>query len=112
MKRAAMVFIIILLIVHTGFAAPNTAGTTRYEPYDINEFPAWSLKLRRGETLLFGSLPITLSVTGLSYSVALGLGVPKFSNDPFKESLAVFGIAAGLSLIIAITDYILGEMEK
>jgi hypothetical protein len=62
--------------------------------------------------LFFGSLPITLSFTGLSYSLAQGLGSGTFSNDPFQESIAIFGIAAGLSLIIALTDYILGEMEK
>ena len=112
MKRAAMVLFIILLLMHTGFASTATTTTTRYEPYTIDEFPTWSLKMRRGETILFGSLPITLSVAGLSYSVALGLGAPKFSNNPFKESLAVFGIATGLSLIIAITDFILGEMKK
>jgi len=109
MKRMIIILLIILLCVHLGFSATNTSV---YAPYDINEFPDWSLKMRRGETLLFGSLPITLSLTGLSYSVALGLGAQKFSNDPFKESLMVFGIATGLSLIIAITDFILGELEK
>jgi hypothetical protein len=109
MKRAMIVLFIMLLCAQMGFSAANS---TVYEPYGIDEFPDWSLKLRRGETLLFGSLPITLSLTGLSYSLALGLGAGKFSDDPFKESLTVFGIAAGLSLIIAITDFILGELEK
>lgn len=109
MKRITLVMLIFILCMQIGFTATDS---TLYEPYAPEEFPEWSFKLRRGETLLFGSLPITLSLTGLSYSVALGLGAQKFSNDPFTESLVVFGIATGLSLIIAITDFILGELEK
>lgn len=109
MKRATIVLLIGILCAQIGFSATMPRA---YEPYGIEEFPTWSVKLRRGETLFFGSLPITLSFTGLSYSLAQGFGSGTFSNDPFQESLAIFGIAAGLSLIIAITDYILGEMEK
>lgn len=109
MKRATIVLLIGILCAQIGFSATTP---TAYEPYGIEEFPTWSLKLRRGETLFFGSLPITLAFTGLSYSLAQGLGAGSFSSDPFKESLSVFGIAAGLSLIIAITDFILGEIQR
>jgi len=109
MKRATIVLLISMLCTQIGFSATIP---TVYEPYKNDEFPTWSVKLRRGETLFFGSLPITLSLTGFSYSLAQGLGSGTLSNDPFQESIAIFGIAAGLSLIITLTDYILGEMER
>ncbi len=83
-----------------------------YTPYSQDEFPQWSITLRRAETLLFGSLPITLGVTSLSYAAALSLGASPFYSDPSKNTLALIGIAGGLSLLVAITDYILGEMQK
>jgi len=83
-----------------------------YTPYSKDEFPQWSLKLRRAETLLFGSLPITLGMTSISYAAAISLGASPFYNDPTKNTLAIIGVAGGLSLLVAITDYILGEMQK
>ena len=83
-----------------------------YTPYSQDEFPQWSLKLRRAETLLFGSLPITLGMTSISYAVAISLGAPPFTSDPTKNTLAIIGVAGGLSLLVALADYILGEMQK
>ncbi len=111
MKKIVLMVIIMLLVSQIVFSS-TTVKTIAYEPYQRNEFPEWSHKLRRGETLLFGSLPITLSITGISYSVALGLGVGKISANPLQESLAILGIAATLSLIIAITDFIIGEISE
>jgi hypothetical protein len=111
MKKTILMVIIMLLVSQIAFSS-TTVQTINYEPYQRNEFPEWSYKLRRGETLLFGSLPITLSMTGITYSVVLGLGAQKISANPFKESLAILGIAATLSLIIAITDYIIGEVSE
>ncbi len=87
-------------------------GAADYEPYRIDEFPEWSVKLRRAETLMFGSLPITIGVTGLAYSTAQLLGAAKFSQDPFVDTMTVIGIAGGLSLVIAVADYIIGEMQE
>lgn len=111
MKKTIFLVIIMLLVSQIAFSSA-TVQTISYEPYQKNEFPQWSYKLRRGETLLFGSLPITLSVTGITYSVVLGLGAQKISANPIQESIAILGIAATLSLLIAITDYIIGEVSE
>lgn len=103
MKKIVVIVLLLLLCLH-----PLTAD---YVPYSEDEFPAWSIKLRRAETLLFGSLPITVPVATLGYSLAVSLGAPRFSADPFYDSLSVFGVAAVLSLGIAIADYIIGEMS-
>jgi hypothetical protein len=82
-----------------------------YVPYSPDEFPQWSIKLRRAETLLFGALPITLGVTSLSYAAALSLGASPLYDDTFKDTMAVIGIAGTLALVVAIADFIIGEMQ-
>jgi hypothetical protein len=82
-----------------------------YTPYQPEEFPQWSIKLRRAETLFFGSLPITIGVTGLACSaVQLASGNRLFA-EPVQDSLTVLSIAGILSLGIALADYIVGEMQ-
>jgi hypothetical protein len=83
----------------------------KYVPYDANEFPLWSIKLRRAETLAFGSLPITFALVNLSYGAATSLGAPSISNDGMRESLTLLAVAGTLSIVVAIADYIIGEMQ-
>lgn len=83
-----------------------------YEPYTQEEFPIWSGKLRRAEILFFGSFPLTLPVTILGYNIATSLGAPPFEATPgIKTTLSQVGIAAGLSFVIALTDFIIGEVR-
>ncbi|MFA5468583.1 MAG: hypothetical protein WC224_05960 [Sphaerochaetaceae bacterium] len=83
-----------------------------YEPYSSDEFPQWSVKLRRAETLFFGSIPITLGATSLVYATARSLGAGPLHVQENKETLALLGIAGGVALIIALTDFIIGEVKK
>ncbi|MFA5570982.1 MAG: hypothetical protein ACOX0W_06360 [Sphaerochaetaceae bacterium] len=94
------------------FACVSTMLFSDYTPYERTEFPSWSLKLRRFETLTFGALPITLGITTLAYSTALTLGSSHFYDDPLKDSFAVLGVAVGSALVVALADYIIGEMQK
>ena len=77
--------------------------------YEVDEFPQWSLHLRRGETLFFGSLPLTFAFSSLSYSLLTSVGVPQIASTEAGETLFLFSTAAALSLTIAITDYYLGK---
>ncbi|HHU88344.1 MAG: hypothetical protein ACOXZ2_00975 [Sphaerochaetaceae bacterium] len=83
-----------------------------YEPYRSDEFPQWSIKLRRAETLFFGAIPLTLGATGIVYSVARSFGAGQLHTDSNKETLALLGIAGGVALIVALTDFIIGEVQK
>ncbi|MDD3822757.1 MAG: hypothetical protein WCY74_00530 [Sphaerochaetaceae bacterium] len=103
MKRYIALLLLVLLVLQPVFAD--------YVPYAPDEFPQWSIKLRRAETLAFGALPITLGLTGLTYATARGLGAGTFSDDPFTDSLAVIGIAGALAIVVALADYIIGEMQ-
>ncbi len=112
MKRIIAVIVLMALCVSLLTAAPSLTTVTGYEPYAQEEFPRWSMLLRRGETIFFGSFPITLSLASLGYSTALALGANPISPSPAVETVSLFSIAAALSLVIAVTDYILGETAR
>lgn len=103
MKKLVSVVLLVLFLLQPVFAD--------YVPYAPDEFPAWTIKLRRAETLAFGALPITLGITTLSYTAAQSFGAGQFHDDPLKDSLAVIGIAGALALAVALADYIIGEMQ-
>ena len=105
MKRGISIMLLVLFLIHPVFS-------NDYTPYSVDEFPQWSITLRRAETLMFGSLPITLGVTSLTYSVAQTFGASQFSTDPLRDSLTVLGIAGALSIAVALADYIIGEMQN
>lgn len=104
MRRVIACVLLVLLL-----AQPLLAD---HVPYDPLEFPQWSIKLRRAETLAFGALPITLGVVGLGYAAARSFCSPAFSVDPLEDSLALIGVASALALAVALADYIIGEMQE
>ncbi len=103
MKRFIILTLIFVLVAQVAFA---------YEPYDKVDFPQWTIKLRRAETLTFGALPITFALVSLTYGIARSLGANAISNDPLNESFALLGIAGGVAISIALTVFIIGEVKK
>lgn len=81
-----------------------------YMPYEQDEFPLWTYKLRRAETLFFGSLVITLPVSALLYRLAVSSNLLPSQNDPLSDLLVQASIAASLSLGISVADFIIGEV--
>lgn len=101
MKKLILLLFIILIVTSPVY--------TEAVEYTADEFPEWSLHLRRAETLFFGSLPLTFAVSSLSYGLAKNLGLqPLFSTD-VGETVFLFSTAAALSLTIAVVDYYLGK---
>ncbi len=82
-----------------------------YEPYQEEEFPLWTYKLRRAEILFFGSFVVTMGFASLTYSLAKNAGWVPEAKDDLTALLIQAGIASGLSLGIAVADYIIGEVE-
>lgn len=101
MKKGILILMIVL------FLFPLT-GATPVE-YERDEFPQWSLTLRRGETIFFGSLPITFALSSLTYGLAKSLGASSISSTELGETLFLFSTSAALSLTISIIDYYLGK---
>lgn len=112
MKKSVLVLVLICF-VGIFIAQPLAAAETvkDYEPYQKDEFPIWSGKVRRAEILFFGSMPLTLAATILGYSLAVNqFGATYISSDS-QRMLTQAGIAAGISLGIVLVDFIIGEMQ-
>lgn len=93
-------------------------------PYSPDEFPLWARDLRRYETISIGAFPIALLVSSFSYQLyryaqsgfsqayvpaVLGTGATPLSN---QEKTGVLLAGVGLSLTVALADYILGKMSS
>ena len=103
---------IIALLLAVLIALPPLAADTidfEYEPYTEEEFPIWAHELRRAESIFFGSLAITFPLSMGAYSLATSLGA-QGPSEPYQQVLIQLGVAAGLSLIIALTDWIIGAV--
>ncbi len=106
MRRIIASILILLTVIGPAAADPIVY---EYEPYEEEEFPIWSLELRRAESIFFGSLVITFPVAMGIYSLASTLGMPTPDED-YQKVLQQALIAGGLSLIIAGTDWIIGKV--
>ena len=97
--------------------APNTP-----EEYEEEEFGPGLRTLRRGEIILFGSLPITLFLSYEAYDIfryfangrqAQYAPWPLRSADavPYQdgETAGVLVAAVSVSLVMAVTDYLIGK---
>lgn len=106
-KRAIALLLIFLLLMPPLFADAELS----YTPYGEDEFPIWTMKLRRAESLFFGSMVITLPVSMAVWSLLVNNNVIKQSFTPMENFLIEAGIASGLSLAIATADWIIGEVQ-
>ncbi|MDY4609322.1 MAG: hypothetical protein SPD11_01745 [Sphaerochaetaceae bacterium] len=123
--RILVVSLLVAISMQCLFAAETattttTAGSTTatgtklpdYEPYTKDEFPIWSGKLRRAESLFFGSFPLAFPLVALAYNLAVNLGAPPVEETAgIKTVLVQLGAAAGVSFTIALTDFIIGEVK-
>lgn len=73
------------------------------EPYNKEEFPKWTVNLRREETIFFGSLPITFTATSLLMNKALK------KDWSFWKNAAV---ACSASAVITIADFIIDQIKN
>jgi len=100
---------------------PNPS--TEPEEYTSDEFAPWLNDVRRAEVIFFGSIPITILFSNIGYGIydtlASGAG-GSYSIENFTQTTSmtnddrflILGISAGLSAVIAISDYIIGLFEK
>ena len=107
MRRLVALMLIILMVIPPVVADPIEY---EYEPYEEEEFPIWSYELRRAESIFFGSLVITFPVAMGVYALGRQLGMPT-PSETYQEVLVEAGIAAGLSLVIALTDWLIGRFS-
>ena len=107
MRKVIAVVLIILMAIPPVFSDPIEY---EYVPYEEDEFPIWSYELRRAESIFFGSLVITFPVAMGVYALGKQFGMPT-PSETYQEVLIEAGIAAGLSLAIALTDWLIGRFS-
>ena len=92
------------------------------QPYSPDEFPGWMKDLWRAEAILVGSFPLTLFVTLEAYDpyryVNTGFN-PTYAPWPFgtgntinlstQEATWLVVSAVGLSLTVAVIDFLIGR---
>ena len=108
MPRRILALILASLLV----ASPIFAeAQLSYEPYGEDEFPIWTMKLRRAESLFFGSMVLTVPIAMLGWTLMDAAGW-----IPEQSPIASFGwqmlITGGLSAGIATADWIIGEVQE
>lgn len=111
MKRI-LAILLILLILFPVYSVSSSTSPVKYEyvPYEAGEFPQWSVELRRAESIFFGSFVIALPLSVGVYNIAKSLGMP--STNATAEALYQIAGAAGIASVIALADWIIGEMQK
>ncbi|HPZ15603.1 MAG TPA: hypothetical protein PLX25_02950 [Sphaerochaeta sp.] len=109
MRRVLVVLLIILILAPSVVIAD---ALPEYEPYQADEFPLWTYKIRRAEQIFFGSMMLTIPVTALVYSLLVNNNVVPSPESEAQAYLIQGAIAAGLSLSISITDFIIGEVKN
>ena len=110
--KKKLLSILIIIVLSTSSLYCGSVELKDYEDYSIDEFPTWSWKLRRGESLFFGSLALTFPISVAAYTIVVNSSlVTNKPTDGFTNLKYQISIAAILSLSIAVGDYIIGELE-
>jgi len=126
-----LVFMSVLLAFPVFRVMAQDEPAAKSTSFDMTGFPQWSKDLRRGEIVAFGSFPFALFTTTFimetfRWSTEANMD---FSEDgrryapwPFKSAGAIdmsnkeremtFITAAGLSVGIALTDFIIVQIKR
>jgi hypothetical protein len=102
--------------------APAAPAPNAPEEYKEEEFGPGLKALRRGEIILFGSVPLTLFLSYEAYDIFRYFAherIATYAPWPFRsanavayqdwETTAVLVTAVSLSLTMALTDYLIGK---
>lgn len=108
MPRRILLLLLILLLALSPLASE---ARLTYEPYGEDEFPIWTMELRRAECIFFGSLVITYPVASLLYNVLANEGIINRPDESVDRMLQKAAIASALSFTISTADYIIGKYE-
>ena len=101
---------------------PSPPAASAPEEYEEEEFSSGLKALRRGEIILFGSVPITLFLSYEVYDIYRFFAndrQPQYAPWPARppnavpyqewETAGVLATAVSLSLAMALTDYLIGK---
>ncbi|MCR5731485.1 MAG: hypothetical protein K6G51_00880 [Sphaerochaetaceae bacterium] len=83
-----------------------------YEPYGEEEFPIWTMELRRAECIFFGSMVITYPIASLVYGLLADNGIISSPAEGVNRVLQNAAIASALSFTITTADYVIGKKQS
>ena len=125
MRPRRCVALLLLMVMLTGMSPAAHADNATPAPYTPQEFPGWALNLRRGEIIAIGVFPISLLASSILYDVVrysyqrfdpdyapwffAPPGAPQLSD---AERVGILFGAVGISLTIAVVDFMLGRRER
>jgi hypothetical protein len=109
MGKKCISVLLIMLITAGGLLCADTEESvqTSYTPYNESEFSQFALDMRRAETIFFGSLPITYAATSLVVA-----SLQSLTDSTEDQVVLKLGITVGLSLSIAVLDYVIGIIQS
>ncbi len=121
LKVAALIGM--LLAAAAAFPQEKSQPAKTPEEYEKEEFSPFLKALRRGEIILFGSLPISLFVTFEAYDLGRFFTHDRrleYAPWPFRppnaepyskeETIGVLVTAVSISLALAVADYLVGRI--
>lgn len=122
LSPAGIPVICLILIVLSG--TPVFCQDNEPEEYQEDEFSPLLKELRRGEIIMFGSLPLSIFLAIETYEIYRYVQHdtdPDYAPWPFRkhggmgfssqESIGIFFSALGFSFLIAVTDFIIGKFQ-
>ena len=105
-RRLIAVLLILSLVLCPLFCEAQLT----YEPYGEEEFPIWTMKLRRAESIFFGSMVLTFPLSMLAWNIMDNAGI--VSADSPVEAFGWQLLMAGtISLGISTADWVIGEVQ-
>jgi len=95
-------------------------------PYKPDEFPEWTVDLRRAEIVTIGSFPLSFIFTAIVYDLSLlAYDYSLYDSENASSILPQYGshreqidiirllsIAAGVSVAVGLTDFIIQRVKK
>lgn len=109
-KIIALILLVSLVFSLSAETITHSSFNYKYESYEEEEFPLWTIELRRAETVFFGSLVFTVPISSVAIGLLSNQGIINFNNTT-QAALVNLSAAAGLSLVVAAVDWVLGKME-
>jgi len=87
-------------------------------PYKPDEFPQWTLDLRRAEIVTIGSFPLSFMFTAIIYDLTKSASAGFDPTIPFGSSRSqediknMLIISGGVSLAVGLTDFIIQQVKR
>lgn len=87
-------------------------------PYKRDEFPPWTVDLRRAEIITVGSFPLSFMLTALVYDFVQSASTGFDATIPFGSSRGqddirkLLIISGSVSLAIGLTDFIIHQVKR